>query len=108
MQDGQVQLRARLNEFYDDKGISIYARLKRQNANWRPEGELKFVEAEQGLPNQPFLYLDKAEAQLLMDDLWLCGLRPSEGAGSAGAMKKVENHLADMRKIVSKKLGMEL
>ena len=44
-----------------------------------------------------FLTLDKA--QQLMDDLWQCGLRPAEGSGSAGSMKKIEDHLADMQKI---------
>jgi len=48
------------------------------------------------------------EAQLLMDELWNCGIRPSEGSGSAGSLKKTEDHLKDMRKIVSKQLGIEL
>lgn len=55
---------------------------------------------------KPFLELEKHNAQKLMDDLWDCGLRPSEGSGSAGALKKTENHLADMRKIVFHKLGI--
>lgn len=32
-------------------------------------------------------------AQLLMDDLWRCGIRPSEGAGSAGHAAATERHL---------------
>jgi hypothetical protein len=46
--------------------------------------------------------------QKLMDDLWDCGLRPSEGTGSAGALAAVEKHLGDMRKIAGKKIGVEL
>lgn len=42
--------------------------------------------------------------QVLMDDLWECGIRPSEGQGSAGQLRAVENHLSDMRKITFKKL----
>jgi hypothetical protein len=38
-------------------------------------------------------------AQTLMDDLWACGVRPTEGKGSAGALKATEKHLEDMRKI---------
>ncbi|KKN40725.1 hypothetical protein LCGC14_0730330 [marine sediment metagenome] len=56
---------------------------------------------------KPFLELEKHNAQKLMDDLWDCGLRPSEGSGSAGALKKTENHLADMRKIAFHKLGIK-
>lgn len=39
-------------------------------------------------------------AQRLMDDLWSCGLRPTEGAGSAGALAATQKHLDDMRKLV--------
>ena len=46
-----------------------------------------------------FCTLESDQAQILMDDLWNCGLRPSEGSGSAGAMKAVQDHLADMKKI---------
>lgn len=52
----------------------------------------------------PSLELDAAEAQILMDNLWDCGLRPSEGTGSAGALSAVQKHLDDMRKIVFNKL----
>ena len=44
------------------------------------------------------------EAQILMDDLWNAGLRPTEGAGSAGAMRAVESHLKDLRKIAFNRL----
>lgn len=38
-------------------------------------------------------------AQQLIDELWRCGLRPSEGTGSAGSLAATERHLADMQKI---------
>ena len=41
-------------------------------------------------------------AQTLMDDLWACGVRPTEGKGSAGALKATEKHLEDMRSLVFK------
>ena len=44
------------------------------------------------------------EAQAMMDNLWECGLRPSEGSGSAGSLRATENHLNDMRKIAFKSL----
>lgn len=49
--------------------------------------------------SSPFLSLEESSAQKLMDSLWSCGLRPSEGTGSAGAMAAVEKHLLDMQKI---------
>lgn len=36
-------------------------------------------------------------AQHLMDSLWDCGLRPTEGKGSAGALAATEAHLKDMQ-----------
>ncbi len=50
----------------------------------------------------PTVQLNKHAAQKLMDDLWDCGLRPSEGSGSAGQLAAVQNHLADLRKLLSK------
>lgn len=47
----------------------------------------------------PSVLLQDTEAQLLMDDLWSSGIRPTEGSGSAGSLKATENHLNDMRKI---------
>ena len=55
---------------------------------------------------QPVMYMNETEAQVLIDSLWDCGLRPSEGSGSAGALMAVQEHLVDMRKIAFK--GLEI
>jgi hypothetical protein len=44
--------------------------------------------------------LDETAAQKLMDQLWDCGLRPTQGAGSAGALAATQKHLEDMRMLV--------
>ncbi len=49
--------------------------------------------------------LEQAAAQALMDSLWQCGLRPSEGTGSAGAMAATQRHLEDMRQLVAHALN---
>ena len=46
--------------------------------------------------------------QVLMDDLWSCGVRPTEGRGSAGQLDAVQGHLGDMRRVVQKLLKVEL
>jgi hypothetical protein len=56
---------------------------------------------------EPTLRIDMDAAQTLMDDLWQAGLRPTDGAGSAGAMRATEKHLHDMRKIAFRQLGIE-
>lgn len=49
--------------------------------------------------SDPFLRLRMHDAQRLMDELWGCGLRPSEGSGSAGSLRATEKHLSDMQRI---------
>jgi hypothetical protein len=49
---------------------------------------------------RPQLELNNSDAQSLMDQLWQCGLRPTEGTGSAGAMAATQAHLADLRRLV--------
>lgn len=56
-----------------------------------------------GMSVEPTFRLEYQHAQTLMDDLWNCGLRPTEGAGSAGAMAATQAHLQDMRKLVFEK-----
>lgn len=47
----------------------------------------------------PQLNLARESAQELMDGLWACGLRPTEGEGSAGALAATKDHLGDMQTI---------
>lgn len=61
------------------------------------------------LYNGPALTLQMTDAQRLMDELWNCGLRPSEGSGSAGSLAATERHLKDMQCITTgllKKIGV--
>lgn len=59
------------------------------------------------VPESETIIIDEISAQSLMDSLWNCGIRPTEGAGSAGAMAAQGKHLADMRQIVFKALEQE-
>ena len=49
---------------------------------------------------EPTLRLHRDMAQQLMDNLWQCGLRPTEGTGSAGSLAATQKHLEDMRRLV--------
>ncbi len=66
---------------------------------------LTFETITDGAMIEPTLRLNYEAAQTLMDDLWQAGLRPTEGTGSAGALKATERHLEDMRKIAFKLMG---
>lgn len=71
-------------------------------------GKVTMEEADSHRQTEPSFNLDETAAQVLMDDLWNCGIRPTEGTGSAGSLRATEKHLNDMRKIVSKQIGVEL
>jgi len=58
-----------------------------------------FEKREQGQLSPPLMSLQMNDAQRLMDALWDCGLRPTEGSGSAGSLAATEKHLSDMRKL---------
>ena len=57
---------------------------------------------------KPTLSIRMDQAQVLMDDLWNAGVRPTDGAGSAGAMRAAERHIADVRAVAFKSLGIEV
>jgi hypothetical protein len=64
--------------------------------------------AEMGVSHSPVAYLGATAAQVLMDDLWNCGVRPAEGTGSAGSMAAQGRHLEDLRTLVARSYGVEL
>ena len=68
---------------------------------------LEFEEVPQGAIVNPTFSLHGDEAQELMDMLWNCGLRPTQGKQSAGQLDAVERHLADMRAIAFNKLEIK-
>lgn len=64
-------------------------------------GRLTIESINEGQYCEPTAVISVPEAQFLLDELWNCGLRPSDGSGNAGQLGATERHLSDMRKIVS-------
>lgn len=62
-----------------------------------------FSDGAEGDYLPPAMVIDMDSAQRLMDELWGCGLRPTDGSGSAGAMAATQKHLEDMRSLVFEK-----
>lgn len=71
-------------------------------------GRIELVEFGIAADVSPLTTLSETMAQELMDSLWRCGIRPTEGKGSAGQLAATERHLADLRAIVGKKLDVEM
>jgi hypothetical protein len=100
MHDGDilpVELMARREDW--SEGISIYMRQQTVGHGDSVAAPVTMVRREPGSIVEPMLRLGIQSSQQLMDELWQCGLRPTEGTGSAGSLKATENHLADMKRI---------
>lgn len=72
---------------------------------------ITFSETGPHVEARPCLSLTPDEAQALVDELWLLGVRPSEGTGSAGSLAATERHLVDMRRVAFgalKRQGIEV
>ncbi|MFK5283418.1 hypothetical protein ACI3PL_27980, partial [Lacticaseibacillus paracasei] len=54
---------------------------------------------EEGQIISPSLEITQTAAQALIDQLWNCGLRPTEGSGSAGSLAATERRLRDIQSI---------
>ncbi len=91
-----LKLRCRNSTWYECIEFALFAGMARAN----PITMLDRTESDQVLDLKPTFSLERAEAQSLMDELWHCGLRPTEGTGSAGSLAATQKHLEDMRAIV--------
>lgn len=105
---GKIEIWCQREPFCSDISLLVTRNDKRSRAVGDPVTMREQVEA--GLMSDPTMTLTNSEAQHLMDQLWNCGLRPSEGSGSAGSLAATERHLADMRHVARgalKKCGIE-
>ena len=69
--------------------------------------DLIVTSIDQGSPVKPFLHLSLADAQLLIDDLWNSGLRPSNCKESGEMLATQKRHLDDMRAIVEHQMEIK-
>jgi len=90
-------------------GVDIYIWQKLSDSRIGIAQPIMFKAISEGELSEKALNISNESAQQLMDELWLCGYRPTEGTGSAGALAATQKHLEDMKKISNgalKKLGI--
>jgi len=95
-----VEIMARREDW--SYGISLYMRQETVGLGMSIARPVEFVSYDMNMTAEPMIRLSIEQGQQLIDELWQCGLRPSEGTGSAGSLAATERHLADMRKLVFK------
>jgi len=105
--DREIQIRAARDEFNIFSGTIKLACIEHIGKQISAASSLLMNVLPDGECVPAFVTIDKEQAQLLMDDLWICGIRPSEGTGSAGSLKATQDHLADLKKILFHKLGIK-
>lgn len=77
--------------------IDIRIGLHRDSSTYAVAQPMLFKDQHIGLIVDPCISLTREDAQSLMDQLWNCSIRPTEGAGTAGSMLATQHHLDDMR-----------
>ena len=83
------------------RGIGLYL-LSEEDGVRSIATNIEFEQLKEGQEYSETMLLRDESAQALMDQLWDCGIRPTEGTGSAGALAATQKHLEDMRKIAFK------
>ncbi|MBE2178898.1 MAG: hypothetical protein IAE97_00295 [Chthoniobacterales bacterium] len=106
MSNDRLQIHATRDFWYPGKEISLHA------ATFRPDGklsarvssiQLERIDEDSLIPvceNDAALRIDETAAQRLMDDLWNCGIRPTNVRHQSDALAATQAHLTDMRRIV--------
>lgn len=87
-----------------DKAVALYMGVETDSGQLSAAQPVTFQEVENGLLVPEMLRLSMADAQILMDELYRVGLRPTDAADNAGALAATERHLADMRHLATKLL----
>lgn len=107
IEDCTLEFRAQRAPWHPEREIHIFVIGRHLSGQERKVGfGLPLVLEQQvsamGVERRPCFSLTPEEAQKLMDELWRAGIRPVEGAGSAGQLSATQAHLDDMRTIAFK------
>lgn len=109
----QVKLEFQANKNIMKKRIEVQMVLQMPATSTHPLGGCAVVDplvmrtVEPGdTLGDPFLSISYEAAEALMNELWSCGIRPTD-VGSPGELGATKAHLADMRKIVFEVLDLK-
>jgi hypothetical protein len=98
LRDQRLQILARKSPW--DFGIDLCIGREAGDGGFSYGQPIVFKNDRPGLCPEATLHLEDQEAQMLMDQLWQVGFRPTEGSGSAGSLAATERHLKDLQKYV--------
>ena len=93
-----MEIRASKVPIYAGDGVELYI-MDREKMTYLTDLQTTLKHAEPNTQIPPAFKLSGEHTQMLMDNLWYCGFRPTEGTGSAGSLAATERHLADMKAV---------
>lgn len=94
----QAKIGAHLQDYANHIGIRIYA-VDDDARQITHAATLVWQEVSEGEIIPGALALQKSAAQELMDQLWMCGIRPTAEVGTEKALSATRAHLTDMQTI---------
>ncbi len=104
-----VKMRAHSKPWNEGVDILIYQepQLPGERRGYVTSFTLEKIEEGECVVPQPTITMYPQDAQTLMDELWQCGLRPTEGHGSVGQLGATEKHLKFAEQLVRHTLKMK-
>lgn len=99
-------VRARVQDNDYGNRVDLLFEVRHDNGRRSVGTHVVFAPAAEDIPIPPTLAIPRPAAQMLMDELWRCGLRPTEARGGDQAFEAQRRHLEDMRVIVFGKAGV--
>lgn len=91
-----IEIKASMRPWLD--AIQLYI-LDKSGGKLMSARNIMMETIEEGQIISPSLEITQTAAQALIDQLWNCGLRPTEGSGSAGSLAATERRLRDIQSI---------
>lgn len=101
-----LKARAEKSLFKSSITVYLYEKLSGGKISYLSGFQFRDIEEGEAVDPSEVLELSYQTCQELMDSLWDCGLRPSEGSGSAGSLMATENHLKDLQEFSKRLLSL--
>lgn len=96
-----LRVRAQASPWWNN--VEFLIRERREDGSWGIVRNLISEEHDPKIMAEPTFRLSREASQILMDDLWASGIRPSEALYPQGALKAMQAHLKDLQRLVFEK-----
>lgn len=96
----RIHIRARGSEFSPRDDVQFFFAVELDDGSQYVAKEISFVPMVRYTSMSSFIEVPGHELQALVNDLWDVRVRPHDALASTGQLETINNHLADLRKLV--------